>query len=454
MTATSRGEQGESDSPAMEALASQVAATGGFAVGPLEEEAQPGWVEDLIGRFNSSETSESCPHLRDEDEVAIWTTLAPDLLACRACVPEMERKIEARLGHTLAEEPSRCSVCSQEAQTRGVSLAAGRYLLRAFLCADCGADEFIKEDLSPLEAEELGALGLPRIRIDLESLEATEDRQDFDEKAWELLGRVGRLTELLIDSVNEDPEASEAGLGLDQAVVGGLLVRCAKQTRAIFDSTQAEESEAHSPLLRCLAETTATLRWLVQKGEPDAYSRFRAASFARWNGVFAEMAASRSDEDDNARILREKVEEQVAKELEAAGLNWEDIPKHPHWGPNIRQQFEDLGQGGLYNTLFATHSSYVHPSWHEIRSFHLKRTSEGLHLDPSYSGLTPIAAYVVAQLVAEASAAAASVLPHGLDPDELKESVRNTVRASKMLALSFSEFSARGGLDDEFHRVA
>jgi len=44
----------------------------------------------------------------------------------------------------------------------------------------------------------------------------------------------------------------------------------------------------------------------------------------------------------------------------------------------------------------------VNPSWHELRTFHLSSGEHGVRLDLTYGGISPIAAYVVAQLVAQA----------------------------------------------------
>jgi hypothetical protein len=103
---------------------------------------------------------------------------------------------------------------------------------------------------------------------------------------------------------------------------------------------------------------------------------------------------------------------------------------------------------------FAGHTNYVHPSWHELRAFHLISEPGGIRLDTTYGGMTLIAAYVVARLVVEASGAAAGFLPSDLDTSDMKERVDGTVRASRLLATEFVEFTARGGLDDDLARHA
>jgi hypothetical protein len=66
--------------------------------------------------------------------------------------------------------------------------------------------------------------------------------------------------------------------------------------------------------------------------------------------------------------------------------------------------------------------------------------------------MIPVAAFLLARLVAEACQAAATMLPHALEEEALAEVVDCTVHASQLLSLEFSDFIARGCLDDQFER--
>jgi hypothetical protein len=328
MASTSRGNNATVGNEAIKALIDRAVRSGGFAVGPLAAEDQPSWATGLIEQFNEAGPKRCCPHLGSGDLVSLWIPLAPDLLACLDCEKELVKKIEDRLGHGLEDEPGKCSACGEVGLVRGVTVAVGRYLLRGLICATCesaspaGAEMDSEEDPEDRDLavpKGLVALDLPPIRIDRAALGATTDRQDFDEKGWEMLARAGKLAERLIASTQGK---QGEGLDLDQAVIGGLLIRCAKLTRAIFDSTQAEESEAHATLSRSLAETTATLRWLIEKGSPTSFRRFRADSLARWRGFLDEMNENH-EEDQSAQALRKKVESYVKAELDSADLTWE-----------------------------------------------------------------------------------------------------------------------------------
>ncbi len=178
---------------------------------------------------------------------------------------------------------------------------------------------------------------------------------------------------------------------------------------------------------------------------------FAPTRSARWRTWLQPAAAS--SEDETAKQLREGIERHIAAELEAAGLTWDDVPARSNsWGPDVRRRFEDLDQYWLYEALFVSHSNYVHPTWHELRAFHLATDDGDLRLDSTYAGIAPIAAFVLSRLVAEACLDALSVLPHDLDEEAFAGAVRHTARASQHLSSLFNDFAARGGLDDDLRK--
>lgn len=200
------------------------------------------------------------------------------------------------------------------------------------------------------------------------------------------------------------------------------------------------------PLARCLGETTITLRWLIQKSSAKSYKRFRADSFASFHGI-------RNGPHGATTVVRDGVLAHIDRELAAADLTWDDVPAKPNgWGPNVRQRFEALDQTWLYDALFVSHSNYVHPTWHEIRAFHLRTDADGMHLETTRAGMMPPAALLLTRLVVEACQDAASMLPHDLPHDAIAEVVASTVRMSHELSVAFHDFAARGGLDADLAR--
>ncbi|MGH9646685.1 MAG: DUF5677 domain-containing protein [Bryobacteraceae bacterium] len=151
-------------------------------------------------------------------------------------------------------------------------------------------------------------------------------------------------------------------------------------------SIQLRRIPRHRILARCAGETAINLRWLLRVGTPEHYKRFRAEAF-----VALLRTANKVDEDVEDPVLRgtgNLVTEILARELRDAGLEKGDVPKRTgRWGGTLRQRFEALDESGLYDAFFATHSDYVHGSWHELRTFHLQSVEGGYALDLFARGL-------------------------------------------------------------------
>lgn len=298
-------------------------------------------------------------------------------------------------------------------------------------------------------------LDLSPITVDEGLLSKTRSREPFDHLAVEMLARAGKMVEQVVSGVQRETVAS--GLSLDEAVIGGLLVRLGKLTRGVFDSAQTDESEAHLVLSRSAAETAIVLVWLVRRGTSEHRRRFRADSFAYWRGQLERMRPGAPGEDEVMRSTRERVERHVAHEMASAGVGWEDVPKRSNsWGPDMRQRCAQLGIEWIYDSFFASHSSYVHPSWHELRAFHLSSAEDVIRLEPTFGGMLPIGGYVLARLIAEACDAAAEALPCDIDSENLADFVNRTTTASRILSMHFSAFVGRGGVDEylQGHRMS
>jgi hypothetical protein len=68
--------------------------------------------------------------------------------------------------------------------------------------------------------------------------------------------------------------------------------------------------------------------------------------------------------------------------------------------------------------------------------------------------MAPIAAFVVARVIAGSCGDAARFLPCDLEPDDTANRVASTIKASQLLAFAYAEFMARGGEDDDLWRHA
>jgi hypothetical protein len=106
------------------------------------DDATPKWAVALIRQFEDARAAgiRVCPHLQQAPtQPSLWLANLPDLLACqgRECEQRLVPTLEKRRGHSLAEEPSHCSVCGRQAPVMGVSVGVQTTMIRGMICEDC-----------------------------------------------------------------------------------------------------------------------------------------------------------------------------------------------------------------------------------------------------------------------------------------------------------------------------
>jgi hypothetical protein len=301
---------------------------------------------------------------------------------------------------------------------------------------------------------DVAALVLPPISIDWGVIESTTERHPFDRLGWELIARAGQIGEHVVDSTGLDDDGNRRPLTLDEAVIGGLFVRMTKLLRGLFDASQSEESEVHQIVARCVVETAVNLRWLLLRNDPQEYKRFRADSFVTWRKWLETTGATGDSKFDG---IAARMKRHIENELAAAGLAWADVPRQPgSWGRgSFRQRLADLDLEGLYLVLFATHSYYVHGSWHELRTFHLKTEDDGLHVDSTFGELGPPTSYevTIASLHAACDYVKAMPVPAAMAM-AVVSLAEPTIKACARLGAAFADYVSRGGLDPLLERHA
>ena len=284
-----------------------------------------------------------------------------------------------------------------------------------------------------------------RIELDLSALDQATSPDPFYSAADDLLKRAAGLASMLVAFTGESAENKI--LDRDQAVIGGLLVRASKLYPALREAASSE-SETHHILARCIVETMINLRYLVAKDDPTLFERFVADSYApqlHWKRRVADQNAAAGRTDD---FLYEQAAGFIDQGLSIAGVDESAVPSAPQsWAGNLRQRFEFLGLDGWYGTLFAMPANYVHGTWHEISTFHVRTVDGGFELDATFGGITPNALYSTCDITFGGLLAYLEYMPtFGLERDDARAFVERTVNATKQLNYAFAGFIERGGI--------
>jgi hypothetical protein len=150
-----------------------------------------------------------------------------------------------------------------------------------------------------------------------------------------------------------------------------------------------------------------------------------------------------------------RVADIIERELREAGVEPGQVPKQAgRWAGSLRDRFEGVAEEGLYDAFFGSHSDFVHGSWHELRTFHLRMTPRGYAVELKYGGITPSAMYETCRLVFATLRDYLDGMPiAGLDRDAFRLVAERTMRVAVSAALEFARFVAEGGIDADTERI-
>jgi hypothetical protein len=339
------------------------------------------WVLDLIGRFRAEGSAvRTCSHLADDpDDGAVWLASVPDLRSCRrpGCTAAVAAVQEERLGRPVADGPASCTTCGTTGVVvRGVGVAVGPTMLRGTVCEACLAARPVPTPAAIVAPPTSGGVAAPvtvddePIEVDREELARAEDPIPFH--------RIGRRAlrrgHLMADACCR---STRSGLGADQAVVGGLLVRAAKLARGVSEAPPGG-SYVTDLAFRSLVGATADLWWAAAVATPDDLAAFRASGSAG-STRSAESAADR-----------------------------------------LRGRLRDLGREDDLAAALGGAADADPGTWAELETRHLSPAADGFALDVDRGDLGPMQLLVAGEHLARACVASVDRLPTDLDPDVIR----------------------------------
>jgi hypothetical protein len=205
-------------------------------------------------------------------------------------------------------------------------------------------------------------------------------------------------------------------------------------------------------LIRCLVEGCVNHLHLMRADDTMIFGRFRADAFASW-AKWIDWAESQPQEDEkaaDAHASLELIRREYRRSLARADVREEEVPLSPNqWAGNLRQRMEHLGYGGLYLTLYAFSSGYVHGSWHELRVAHLAQVDGGWVLDLEDLDCAPPVLFELVRLIGESCreyARAMSVVD--LRDPRYAVLIDRTIGAARHAGALFGQWDLTGGMDD------
>jgi Family of unknown function (DUF5677) len=225
---------------------------------------------------------------------------------------------------------------------------------------------------------------------------------------------------------------------LDQAVLGGQLVRMFKLMRFAMEESIEHREEMLSVLVRLIAECVINLRFLIRNSSPELVRSYLAYSLQHEKDLATLIRANIDARAGETLPIEERMLRSIARTFENSLLREDELPakKIRNWGDkNLFEKAKDIELGDAYLAIFGGPSRNVHGGWQDLLHYHLECESPGVFRPRlEFKQPRPQAIYSLTHLIAETLMGYVGLLDHpSLDPvfDRLADVDERNHAASK-----------------------
>jgi hypothetical protein len=168
---------------------------------------------------------------------------------------------------------------------------------------------------------------------------------------------------------------------VEQAVLGGHLVRMFKLMRFVMEESIEHREEMLSVLIRLLAECVINLRFFVQDLSPELLQSYLAYSLHHEKELATLIRSNIDGRGGDKLPIEERMLRSIARTFENSLVKEEDLParKIRNWGEkNLFEKAKDVGLGEAYLAIFGGPSRNVHGGWQDLLHYHLTCEAPGV----------------------------------------------------------------------------
>lgn len=191
---------------------------------------------------------------------------------------------------------------------------------------------------------------------------------------------------------------------VEQAVLGGHLVRMFKLMRFAMEESIERREEMLSVLVRLLAECVINLRFLVRNYSPELIRSYVVYSLQHEKELSALIRSNIDARAGEALPIEERMLRSIARTFENSLLKEEELPtkKIRNWGEkNLFEKAKDIELGEVYSAIFGGPSRNVHGGWQDLLQYHLECESPGVFQPKlEFKNPRPQAIYSLTHLIA------------------------------------------------------
>ena len=168
---------------------------------------------------------------------------------------------------------------------------------------------------------------------------------------------------------------------VEQAVLGGHLVRMFKLMRFTMEESIEHREEMLSVLVRLLAECVINLRYFIRNASPELIRSYLSYSLQHEKELRALIRSNIDARAGEAQPIEVRMLSSIARTFENSLLTEEELPmkKIRNWGEkNLFEKAKDVGLGEAYLAIFGGPSRNVHGGWQDLLHYHLECESPGM----------------------------------------------------------------------------
>ena len=217
--------------------------------------------------------------------------------------------------------------------------------------------------LAPVSDSLLKGFG-PPFPIDSKALAACNTADDFTSLSFELYKEVGLMTTASASCYVSLPGEPHV-MPRNQAICAGLLIRVAKFISAIVVLTATQESrEVTMALMRCIMDTSVTIRFLILKNDAAIYDEFVRRGLSPEAELFDLVKRNIATRGGESQPIERRLLKTITDLTVASELMIDDIPRHHRdWGGGLRKRLVALGiedsYAGISAHPLARHSRHL-----------------------------------------------------------------------------------------------
>lgn len=228
--------------------------------------------------------------------------------------------------------------------------------------------------------------------LDRTALERSDGDDTFAEAAFHILMDIGQILSIALSTARIE-DGSPRHLERNEAIVGGLLVRCYKLLHGLLDAASKQRLELVLYFVRGIAEAGVNVRYLLAKDDPETYDDFVRYSLRTDLELRGKIEANIEARSGDVLPIEERMLAGIENSFRLGEISPESIDlsvRQQRWGQDsIYGRFETLGLKDLYLAFFGVTSGYSHGNWHELYAHHLRHYGDGFELALDWSPTQP-----------------------------------------------------------------